>query len=64
MILLVVAALALLGGTTWIGLQQPIAPDPERNLHRTVIGIRLCLLTGLTAILAAAAAAALSALTV
>ncbi|MDI6102729.1 hypothetical protein QLQ12_29330 [Actinoplanes sp. NEAU-A12] len=44
MILLVMAAMALLGGTAWIGLQQPMARDPALNRRLTAVGIRLCLL--------------------
>jgi hypothetical protein len=46
--------MALLGGTTWVGLQQPIARDPARNVRLTAIGIRLCLVTGLVALLVVA----------
>ena len=53
MTLLVVAAMALFGGTTWLALQQPIARDPGRNRHLTTSGLALCLLVVVAALLVA-----------
>ncbi|WP_433789708.1 hypothetical protein [Actinoplanes sp. CA-252034] len=53
MIALVVAALGVLGGTTWLALQQPIAHDPARNRRLTAAGLMLCLVTAVVAIAAA-----------
>lgn len=41
MISLVVAAMALLGGTTFLASQQPVARNPARNRRLTGIGNRV-----------------------
>jgi hypothetical protein len=53
MILLVVATMALLGGTTWLALQQSIARDPVLNRQLTAVGLLLCMLTVVSAVVAA-----------
>ncbi|GAA2915091.1 hypothetical protein Acy02nite_91610 [Actinoplanes cyaneus] len=42
MIVLVVAAMVLLGSTTWLALEQPVARDPMRNRRLTIVGLLLC----------------------
>jgi hypothetical protein len=54
MILLVIAALACLGGTTGLVLNQSIARDPARHRRLTVMGFALCAV--ITAIAVSAAA--------
>ena len=54
MIFLVVAAMALLGGTTWLAQEQSITRNPVRNSHLTAVGMVLCLLTVVAALIAAA----------
>lgn len=54
MTLLVIAAMVLLGGTTWLGLRQPTARDQALNRRLTAAGIRMCLLTGFALLLAVA----------
>ncbi|SDS52988.1 hypothetical protein [Actinoplanes derwentensis] len=53
MFVLTVGALALLGGTTWLALQESVAADPDRHHRLTATGLLLCLLTGLAAVAAA-----------
>jgi hypothetical protein len=53
MILLVVAAMSLLGGTTWLALQQSAARDHVLNRQLTAVGLLLCMLTVASAIIAA-----------
>lgn len=50
MIFVVVGALGLLGGTTFLALQQPVARDPLLNRRLTGMGIALCLITALAAL--------------
>ncbi|GAA2863720.1 hypothetical protein Acy02nite_72490 [Actinoplanes cyaneus] len=50
MIVLVVAAMVLLGGTTWLALEQPVASDPELNRRLTTIGLLLCGVAGAVAV--------------
>ena len=54
MILVFLAAMALLGGTTWLGMQQSVARDPVMNRHLTGVGLLLCMLTFFSALIAAA----------
>jgi hypothetical protein len=56
MILLVIAALALLGGTTWLGLNQPAAANPALNRRLTATGLLLCLIVAVVALIAAVVA--------
>ncbi|WP_328475286.1 hypothetical protein OHA21_18430 [Actinoplanes sp. NBC_00393] len=44
MIILVIAGSVLLGGTTWLALQQPTATHPDRNYRLTAAGLVLCLI--------------------
>jgi hypothetical protein len=53
MIVLLVASMALLGGTTWFGLQQSDAGNPVLNRRLTGAGLALCLLVVVSAVLAA-----------
>ena len=53
MFLLVVFALALLGGTTWLAQQQSIAVRPALNHQLTGMGLVLCLAVGLAAVVGA-----------
>ncbi|MEU7905682.1 hypothetical protein [Actinoplanes sp. NPDC049118] len=43
MITLVVLAMTLLGGTTWLALDQPVTRHPELNRKMTAAGLLLCL---------------------
>lgn len=52
MITLVVAALALMGSTTWLALQQSTAGNPASNRRLTGLGLALCLATGLAIVVA------------
>jgi hypothetical protein len=52
MIFFVVAALALMGSTTWLAMQQPIAGNPALNHRLTTVGLALCLATGLSVVVA------------
>ena len=58
MIVLVVAALGLLGGTTWLALDQPLARDPARHHRVTGWGLLMCLGVGAAVVGAAFAHAA------
>ncbi|GAB3177886.1 hypothetical protein FHX75_11169 [Micromonospora palomenae] len=53
MISLVVAALALLGGTTWLAMNQPVARNPVLNRRLTATGLLLCLITAVITLIAA-----------
>lgn len=53
MIALVVAALALVGGTTWLALNQPTARNPVRHHRLTGLGLALCLATAAAAFVGA-----------
>ncbi len=50
MIFLLVGVMALLGGTTFLALQQPVARNPVLNRQLTGIGLALCLLIGAVAL--------------
>ena len=52
MIFFVVAALALMGSTTWLAMQQSIAGNPVLNRRLTTVGLVLCLATGLSVVVA------------
>jgi hypothetical protein len=52
MISLVVAAMAVLGGTTFLALQQSVARDRALNNRLTGIGIVLCLIVAVLALTA------------
>lgn len=52
MIILVIAALALMGTTTWLALQQSIVGNPSLNHRLTGLGLALCLATGLAIVAA------------
>jgi hypothetical protein len=43
MIVVVVAAMAALGTTTWLAMQQSVSRDPERNRRMTALGLWACL---------------------
>jgi hypothetical protein len=58
MIFLVVAALALMGSTTWLAMQQSIAGNPRLNHRLTTLGLALCLATGLSIVVAELVSAA------
>lgn len=58
MIVLVVAALVLMGGTTWLALQQSISGNPALNRRLTGLGLALCLATGLALVVTGLVAAA------
>lgn len=49
MTVVVILALALLGGTTWLAQNQPLAANPTLNRNLTSIGLALCAAT-LTAV--------------
>ncbi|MFC3991111.1 hypothetical protein [Actinoplanes siamensis] len=57
MILLVIAAMAALGGTTWLVLEQPVARDPVRNQRLSMIGLLVCLVSAMVALAAVFATA-------
>jgi hypothetical protein len=50
MIFLVVGVMVLLGGTTFLALQQPVARDPVLNRQVTGMGIASCLLIAVVAL--------------
>jgi hypothetical protein len=52
MILLVMVALLLMGATTWLAQQQPVAGDPVLNRRLARLGLMLCTAVGLAAVLA------------
>ncbi|MFC8617240.1 hypothetical protein ACFT9M_12585 [Micromonospora purpureochromogenes] len=54
MISLVVAALALLGGTTWLAMNQPVARNPVLNRRLTATGLLFCLITAVFTLIVAA----------
>lgn len=58
MIVLVIAALALMGGTTWLALQQSIVGNPALNRRLTGLGLALCLAVGLALVVTALVAVA------
>ena len=58
MIFFVVAALALMGSTTWLAMQQSIAGNPALNRRLTVLGLALCLATGVSIVVAGLVTAA------
>lgn len=43
MILIVLTGMFLLGGTTWLALERPVARDIRRNEQLTAVGVILCL---------------------
>ena len=47
MTVLLVVTLVLLGGTTWLALQQQVAGSPSLNRRLTGAGLLLCLAAGL-----------------
>ena len=53
MIFFVVGVMALLGGTTFLALQQPVARNPVLNRQLTGIGIASCLVTTVAALVVA-----------
>ncbi|GIF40089.1 hypothetical protein [Actinoplanes xinjiangensis] len=54
--ILFVVMMALLGGTTWLAMNQSIARDAVLNHRLTAIGLTLCLASGLIAVVASAVA--------
>lgn len=52
MIVLVIAALGLFGGTVWLALDQPVARAPALNRWLTAIGLLLCLAVIVAALIA------------
>ncbi|MEV4280829.1 hypothetical protein [Actinoplanes xinjiangensis] len=50
--ILFVVLMALLGGTTWLAMNQSIARDAVLNHRLTAIGLTLCLTSGLIAMVA------------
>jgi hypothetical protein len=54
--ILFVVMMALLGGTTWLAMNQSIAHDAVLNHRLTAIGLTLCLASGLIAVVASAVA--------
>ena len=53
MTVLVVAFLALIGGTTWLALEQPMARHPVLHNRLTGAGLLLCLTAAVIALAAA-----------
>ena len=53
MILLLVAAMGLLSGTTWLAMQQSVARDRVAHHHLTGGGLVLCLLAVVSVLVAA-----------
>ncbi|MEU4712890.1 hypothetical protein AB0F73_04385 [Micromonospora purpureochromogenes] len=45
MVSLVVAALALLGGMTWLAMNQPVAGNPVLNRRLIATGLLFCVIT-------------------
>lgn len=58
MIVLVVAALVLMGGTTFLAMQQSIVGNPVLNRRLTGLGLALCLAVGIALVVAGSVAAA------
>jgi DMSO reductase anchor subunit len=50
MIFLVVVGSVLLGGTTWLALQQAVAAHPARNHRLAAAGLVLCLISAAAAL--------------
>ncbi|WP_433796389.1 hypothetical protein [Actinoplanes sp. CA-252034] len=48
--------LALLGGTTWLAMNQSIARNAVLNHRLTAIGLTLCVTSGLVVLVASVAA--------
>ena len=57
MIFLLVAVLALFGGTTWLAMQQSVARDPAFHHRLTGGGLALCAVAVASALIAALIAA-------
>jgi hypothetical protein len=53
MMLLVVLTMGVLGGTTWLAMNQSVAGNPSLNRRLTSIGIGLSLVTGAFVVLMA-----------
>ncbi|MEU4620685.1 hypothetical protein AB0G04_12005 [Actinoplanes sp. NPDC023801] len=53
MFVLTVGALTLLGGTTWLALQESVAADRARHHRLTATAIILCLILGAVIVAAA-----------
>ena len=55
MIILVIVAMALAGGTTWLVLDRPVAGNARRHQMLSRLGLLACLITAVVAVTVTAA---------